>query len=341
MNWERRHDAMKHRLLGKDLKVSAIGLGCMGFSHAYGAPMPQKEAIKAIREAYEMGYTFFDTAEIYGTEQNPNENELLVGEALKPYRNHVKIATKFGIGFDKTDERINHSLLPNAQPDVIRKSVEDSLKRLKTDYIDLYFQHRIDPNTSSETVAQVMKELIKEGKILHWGISEANETYLRQADAVCKVTAIENRYSMMARSCETLFPVLEELNIGFVAFSPIANGFLSGKYHEDSVFDKKYDYRSIMPQFATEAQEKNKELLMLLHDMAEEKHATEAQISLAWMIYKKPYIVPIPGTRKTERMKENLSSAEVFLSKKEVRALDEALEKISMSEVFEGSNVKR
>ncbi len=332
---------MKHRILGKDLEVSAVGLGCMGFSHAYGAPTERKEAIKAIQAAYEMGYTFFDTAEVYGTAENPHENELLVGEALKPYRDRVKIATKFGIGFDKADGKVNHALIPDARPEVIRKSVECSLKRLKTDYIDLYFQHRIDPAVPPETVAEVMKELIDEGKILHWGISEANEDYLRRADAVCKVTAVENRYSMMARTYETLFPVLEELNVGLVAFSPMANGFLTGKYGRDCVFDSRYDYRSIMPQFSKEAQEKNKGLLQLLNDIAEKKQATQAQISLAWMMCKKPYIVPIPGTRKVERMKENLLSAEVMLSEKEVNEIDHALENMTMSEVFGGSRMKK
>lgn len=288
-----------------------------------------------------MGYTFFDTAEVYGTQENPHENELLVGEALKPYRDRVKIATKFGIGFDKADGKVNHDLIPNARPEVIRKSVECSLKRLKTDYIDLYFQHRIDPTISPETVAEVMKELIDEGKILHWGISEANEDYLRRADAVCKVTAVENRYSMMARAYEMLFPVLEELNVGLVAFSPMANGFLTGKYGRDCVFDSRYDYRSIMPQFSKEAQEKNKGLLQLLHDIAEKKQATQTQISLAWMMCKKPYIVPIPGTRKVERMKENLLSAEVMLSEKEVNEIDHALENMTMSEVFGGSKMKK
>lgn len=332
---------MKHRILGKDLEVSAVGLGCMGFSHAYGVPTERKEAIKAIQAAYEMGYTFFDTAEVYGTAENPHENEQLVGEALKPYRDRVKIATKFGIGFDKADGKVNHALIPDARPEVIRKSVECSLKRLKTDYIDLYFQHRIDPAVPPEIVAEVMKELIDEGKILHWGISEANEDYLRRADAVCKVTAVENRYSMMARAYETLFPVLEELNVGLVAFSPMANGFLTGKYGRDCVFDPRYDYRSIMPQFSKEAQEKNKGLLQLLNDIAEKKQATQTQISLAWMMCKKPYIVPIPGTRKVERMKENLLSAEVMLSEKEVNEIDHALENMTMSEVFGGSKMKK
>ncbi len=332
---------MNTRLLGKDLEVSAVGLGCMGFSHAYGAPTESKEAMQAIQAAFEMGYRFFDTAEIYGSAEDPHENEVLVGKALKPYRNHVKIASKFGIGFDKTDGRINHALIPNSTPSVIRASVEGSLRRLQTDHIDLYFQHRIDPNTPPEVVAEVMAELIKKGDITHWGISEANEEYIRRADAVCKVTAIENRYSMMAQGYESLFPVLEELAIGFVAFSPMANGFLSGKYNHNSVFDQKFDYRSVMPQFSAEAQQQNQELLTMLKEMAEEKHATQAQISLAWMICKKPYLVPIPGTRKIERMLENLRAAEITLTQQEVQNLDDALEKMKMSEVFGGSKVLR
>ena len=196
-------------------------------------------------------------------------------------------------------------------------------------------------STSDNCIVNGDLELIDEGKILHWGISEANEDYLRRADAVCKVTAVENRYSMMARAYETLFPVLEELNVGLVAFSPMANGFLTGKYGSDCVFDPRYDYRSIMPQFSKEAQEKNGELLSLLHDIAEKKQATQTQISLAWMLCKKPYIVPIPGTRKVERMKENLLSAEVILSEKEVNEIDHALENMTMSEVFGGSKMKK
>lgn len=217
--------------------------------------------------------------------------------------------------------------------------MEGSLKRLKTDYIDLYFQHRMDPAVEPEVVAGVMADLIKEGKILHWGISEANEEYLRRAHGVCPVTAVENRYSMMARQYEALFPVLEELGIGFVAFSPMANGFLTGKYGKGVQFDKKYDYRSSMPQFTDEAVEQNRELLTLLNQMAEHKNATPAQISMAWMLCKKPWIVPIPGTRKAERLKENAGAAEVKLTGPEVQALDQALDHMDMSEVFGGSRI--
>lgn len=330
---------METRILGKNFVVSAVGLGCMGFSHAYGAPTEETETVQMIRNAYELGYTFFDTAEIYGTLDNPHVNEELVGEALKPIRNHVQIATKFGIHFDMSSSEVNHPLIPDSRPEVIRASVEGSLKRLQTDYIDLYFQHRIDPAIEPEAVAEVMAELIKEGKILHWGISEANEEYLRRAHAVCPVTAVENRYSMMARQYEAIFPTLEELSVGLVAFSPMANGFLTGKYGKGEKFDTKYDYRSNMPQFTDEAVEKNQELLTFLHQIAEEKNATSAQISMAWMLCKKPWIVPIPGTRKLERLKENAGAAEVKLTPQEIQALDDALNKMAMSEVFGGSKI--
>lgn len=332
---------MERRVLGKNMEVSAIGLGCMGFSHAYGAPTEKKEAIRMIRYAFDCDYTLFDTAEIYGTVDDPHVNEQLVGEALRPIRNHVQIATKFGIRFDMSSTQVNHPLIPDSRPEVIRKSVEGSLRRLQTDHIDLYFQHRIDPAVEPETVAGIMKELIKEGKILHWGISEANEEYLRRAHTVCPVTAVENRYSMMARHYEALFPVLEELNIGLIAFSPMANGFLTGAYGKGMQFDKKLDYRSNMPQFTDEAVEQNQELLQLLHRMAETKDATPAQISMAWMLCKKPWIVPIPGTRKQDRLMENAGAAEVKLSAEEVTALDNALDHIKMSAVFGGSKIMR
>lgn len=330
---------MEKRVLGNDLTVSAVGLGCMGFSHAYGAPTERGEAIQMIRRAFDLGYTFFDTAEVYGTAEAPHDNEWLVGEALKPVREQVQIVSKFGIHFDKTSPAVNKPLIPDARPEVIRKSVEGSLRRLQTDYIDLYFQHRIDPTVEPEEVAGVMAELIQEGKILHWGVSEANEDYLRRAHAVCPVTAVENRYSMMARQYEALFPVLEELGVGLVAFSPLANGFLSGKYGKDAHFDKHLDYRSNMPQFTNEAVEQNRELLALLQKLAEEKGGTPAQISLAWMLCRKPWIVPIPGSRKLDRMKENAGAADIRLSPSEVAALDKALDAIPMSAVFGGSKL--
>ena len=246
---------MNTRTLGADLTVSAVGLGCMGFSHAYGAPTEQKEAVRAIRAAYDLGYTMFDTAETYGTAADPHENEKLVGEALADVRSSVQIVTKFGIRFDETSTAVNKPLIPDSRPETIRASLEGSLRRLQTDHIDLYFQHRMDPTVEPETVAQVMADLIREGKITHWGISEATGDYLRRAHKVCPVTAVQNRYSMMARQHEALFPVLEELDVGFVAFSPMANGLLTARYGKDDKFDPKLDYRSAMPQFTPEAAE--------------------------------------------------------------------------------------
>ena len=328
---------MKKRILGKDLTVSAVGLGCMGFSHAYGAPTSEKEAIRLLRRAFDLGYTFFDTAEVYGTADDPHVNEELVGKALADVKQHVVIATKFGLRFDRDSGKVPLPLVPDSRPETIRRSVEGSLKRLGVDHIDLYFQHRMDPTVEPEEVVGVMADLIKEGKITHWGISEATEDYLRRANGVCPVTAVQNRYSMMARHYESLFPVLEELEIGFVAFSPMANGFLTGKYGKGQQFDPQTDYRAFMPQFTDEAVSENAALLKLLHDMATEKKATPAQISLAWMLCKKNWIVPIPGTRKEERMAENAGAAGIVLSGDEVNALNEALDHMKMSAVFGGT----
>lgn len=328
---------MQKRILGNGLKVSALGLGCMGFSHAYGAPTNKKDALYLISQAVEMGYTFFDTAEVYGTPDDPHQNEVLVGEALKNCRNQVVISTKFGIRFDMDSSKVNKPLVPDSRPEVIRASAEASLKRLGTDYIDIYYQHRPDPKVPIEEVAGMMSDLIKEGKILHWGLSEADENTIRRAHAICPVTAVQSRYSMMARWHEKLFPTLEELNIGYVAFSPLANGFLSTKYGKDTNFEAQTDYRSIMPQFAPKSAEQNKELLELLKKTAKEKNATPAQISLAWMLCKKPYIVPIPGTRKLERLRENAAAAEISLTSQEVGRLDAALDSMKMSAVFGGT----
>lgn len=330
---------MQSRILEKDLTVSAVGLGCMGFSHAYGAPTDEKETIRLLRRALDLGYTFFDTAEVYGTSDDPHINEALVGKALAPVRDQVVIATKFGLRFDRESGKVPLPLIPDSRPETIRRSVEGSLRRLGTDHIDLYFQHRIDPAVEPEEVAGVMADLMKEGKITHWGISEANEDYLRRANAVCPVTAVQNRYSMMARKYESLFPVLEELDVGLVAFSPMANGFLTGQYGKGQHFDPATDYRAAMPQFTDEAVDQNAALLKLLNDMAAEKHATPAQISLAWMLCKRPWIVPIPGTRKETRMKENAGAADVALSPGEVKALDDALDTMEMSAVFGGTPV--
>lgn len=330
---------MNIRTLGRDLEVSAIGLGCMGMSHAYGPAADKKEMTKLLSQAVELGYILFDTAEVYGTPENPHDNEELLGEALKPYRNKIVLASKCGIRFDETASSVNKPLIPDGRPETIKKSVDGSLKRLQTDHLDLYYIHRIDQNVPIEETAGAMKELMEQGKITHWGISEADETTLRRAHAVCPVTAVQNRYSMMYRDYETLFPVLEELQIGFVAFSPLANGFLSAKYGKDAEFAKGTDYRSVMPQFSPEGIDKNQELIKLLLDMAEKKHATPAQISLAWMLAKKPWIVPIPGTRKYDRLVENAQSADVVLTDLEVKTFDQILETIPMSEVFGGSKI--
>lgn len=330
---------MQYRTLGPDLTVSSIGLGCMGMSHAYGAPADKKEMTELLAQAVDMGYTFFDTAEVYGTPDRPHANEELIGAALKPYRAKIILATKFGIHFDSISKEVNKPLIPDSRPEVIRASVEASLRRLQTDHIDLYYQHRLDPQIPIEEVAGVMSDLIREGKITHWGLSEATADSIRRAHAVCPVTAIQNRYSMMARWHENLFPVLERLHIGYVAFSPLANGFLSGRYGKNENFDKKYDYRSNMPQFQSDGIDQNQELLALLHQLAQEKQATPAQISLAWMLCKKPYIVPIPGTRKLSRLTENAGAADVILSAEEVAAIDNALDGMKMSQVFGGSHI--
>lgn len=327
---------MRYRKIG-DLEVSAVGLGCMGMSHAYGEPADKKEMTELLAQAVDIGYTFFDTAEIYGTPENPHENEELVGAALKPYRRKIVLATKFGITFDKTGGALPYPLVPNSRPEEIRKAVEGSLKRLQTDYIDLYYQHRADPDVPVEDVAGTVQQLISEGKVLHWGLSDVEENYIRRAHKVCPLSAVQNRYHMMYRNYENLFPALEELNIGFVPFSPLANGFLSGKYDANSKFSEKGDYRTVMPQFQKEAYEQNQALLDLLHNMAEEKKATPAQISLAWMIDKKPWIAPIPGTRKPKRLIENAGAADILLSAEEVKRIDKALDKMQMSAVYGGA----
>ena len=273
-----------------------------------------------LSEAVDRGYTFFDTAEVYGTPENPHDNEELLGEALKPYRNRIVLASKCGIRFDETSTAVNKPLIPDGRPETIRKSIDGSLQRLQTDHLDLYYIHRIDRNVPIEETAGAMKELIEAGKITHWGISEADEATLRKAHAVCPVTAVQNRYSMMYRDYEALFPVLEELQIGFVAFSPLANGFLSAKYNKDSKFDAGTDYRGVMPQFSPEGMDKNKEMIGYLTEMAE-------------------WIVPIPGTRKYGRLIENAQAADVELTEQEVQDLDRMLDTVPMSDVFGGSRI--
>ncbi len=332
---------MEYRTLGlSGLRVSAVGLGCMGMSHAYGEPADKKMMKELLADAVDMGYTFFDTAEVYGTPERPHDNEELLGEALKPYRDRIVIATKFGLTFDAPTAAGPHALIPDSRPANIRLAVEGSLRRLQTDHIDLYYQHRIDPQVEPEEVADTMAQLIKEGKILHWGISEANVDYLRRAHQVCRVSAIQNRYSMMARWHESLFPTLEELGIGFVAFSPLANGILSEYYTPDTRFDAQNDYRAVMPQFQRESYEQNRQLFNLINKLANEHHATPAQVSLAWMMNKHPWIVPIPGTRHLCRLKENAGAADIRLSQDELTSIDRQLTTISMSSVFGGSAIK-
>lgn len=332
---------MKYRTLGLcGLRVSSVGLGCMGMSHAYGAPSDKREMTTLLADAVDMGYTFFDTAEIYGLPGQPHHNEELLGEALRPYRDHIVLATKFGLAFDAPEAAGPHALIPDARPEIILRSVEGSLRRLRTDHIDLYYQHRIDPSVEPETVAEVMADLIHEGKILHWGISEATEGYLRRAHRVCPVTAIQNRFSMMARWHESLQPVCEELGIGFVAYSPLANGLLTNCYAADTKFDPATDFRASMPQYRPESFEKNRTLFSLLEQLADEHHATASQVSLAWMMNKRPPIVPIPGTRHLCRLKENIGAADIYLTDEEVKAIDTALDNMEMSEVFGGSPIK-
>lgn len=328
---------MKYRKIG-NLEVSAIGLGCMGMSHAYGPAADKQEMTELLSRAVAMSYTFFDTAEVYGTSDDPHHNERLIGEALRPYRNQVVIATKFGLKFD-TSKPMPYPLIPDSRPETIRQSVEGSLRRLQTDRIDLYYQHRTDPDVPIEDVAGTITDLIREGKILHWGLSEASEQDIRRAHAVCPLTAIENRYSMMARWHERLFPVLEELGIGFVAFSPLANGFLTDTVAKGTKFDTRTDYRASMPQFRD--YDANAELLALIRRFAEEKDATPTQVSLAWMLRQRPYIVPIPGTRKESRLRENAEASEVMLTEEEFKEIDNTLQHIPMSEVFGGSKITK
>lgn len=329
---------MEKRRLGKSgFMVNPVGLGCMGFSHASGDPVPEKDAVNTLRQAVDIGYTYFDTAEAYTgvyPDGSISYNEELVGKALKDVRDKVIIGTKMGVGHNE-----DRSLKLDSRPETIRKSLEKSLERLGTDYVDVYFQHRIDPNVEPEVVAETMGQLIKEGKIRSWGISEVNEDYLRRANAVTPVTAIENRYSMMARWHEHLFPVCEELDIAYIAFSPMANGFLTGKYTPNTKFEGKQDYRADMPQYTEEGYEKAKGLLDMLNKMAEEKHCTMAQLSLAWMINKKPYIVPIPGSRKIERLKANFEAGDVIVTPEEVAAIDAKLDTMDF-EVFGGHSAK-
>lgn len=318
---------MKTRVLGRGLEVSAIGLGCMGMDHAYGAPADREEMVKLIRRAVELGCNFFDTAVIYG-----EANEVLLGKALEIFnREDVIIATKFGIyGQEMVDGKLENLL--NSKPNSIREQIEGSLERLGVDYIDLYYQHRIDPEVEPEAVAGVMKELMAEGKIKHWGLSNAPLDYLRRAHAVCPVTCIENQYSMVFRQPEDeIFKVCEELGIGFVAYSPLGNGFLSGKYDANTVYAEG-DFRSKMGRFSPAVMQKNQAVLDLLKEIADRKNATSAQIVLAWELAQKPWIVPIPGTTKMHRLEENLGGADIELSPEELKDINAALDALDIDE---------
>jgi aryl-alcohol dehydrogenase-like predicted oxidoreductase len=313
---------MQKRLLGiSGLEVSAIGLGCMGMSYGYGPASDKKEMISLIHAAIDRGVTFFDTAEVYG----PYVNEELVGEALTPFKGKVIIATKFGI------KMVNGKQVLDSKPEHIRQSVEGSLKRLKVEAIDLYYQHRVDPDVPIEEVAGVVKDLIQEGKVKHWGLSEAGVQTIRRAHAVQPLTAIQSEYSMMWRTPEEeLLPTLEELGIGLVPFSPLGKGFLTGTIDKNATFVES-DFRSIVPRFKPENLEANQVLVELIKKIAAGKNATPAQIALAWVLAQKPWIVPIPGTRKLERLEENLGAVNVVLTPEELSDLNDALSKIEIA----------
>jgi aryl-alcohol dehydrogenase-like predicted oxidoreductase len=312
---------MQKRRLGTSLEVSAIGLGCMGMSHAYGPAADKREMIALLRSAVDRGVTFFDTAQIYG----PFTNEELVGEALAPLREHVVIATKFGLKLDSTGQQVADS-----RPAQIKQTVEGSLKRLGVEVIDLLYQHRVDPNVPIEDVAGAVQELIRAGKVKYFGLSEAGVKTIRRAHAVQTVAAVESEYSLWWRRPEgELLPTLEELGIGFVPFSPLGKGFLTGSIDEQTTFASS-DFRNIVPRFTPEARKANQALVDLLRAIAERKHATPAQISLGWLLAQKPWIVPIPGTTKLIRLEENLAAAAVELTSEDLREIDSAASKITI-----------
>jgi aryl-alcohol dehydrogenase-like predicted oxidoreductase len=315
---------MKKRKLGKSgLEVSAIGLGCMGMSFGYGPPKDKQEMISLLRAAVERGVTFFDTAEVYG----PFTNEELVGEGLAPFREQVVIATKFGF---KLDPKTGRSIGVDSRPEHIKEVAEASLKRLKTEVIDLFYQHRVDPDVAIEDVAGAVKELIHEGKVKHFGLSEPGVQTIRRAHAVQPVTAIQNEYSLWWRKSEhDVLPLLEELGIGFVPYSPLGRGFLTGKMDENTTFDST-DFRNTLPRFTLEARKANRALVDLLGEIAKRKNATPAQIALAWLLAQKPWIVPIPGTTKLKRLEENVGAAEIELTRDDLREIESAASQIEV-----------
>jgi aryl-alcohol dehydrogenase-like predicted oxidoreductase len=312
----------KRKLGNSSLEVSAIGLGCMGLSFGYGPAADKQEAISLIRTAVERGVTFFDTAEIYG----PFTNEELVGEALAPFRGQVVIATKFGFKLDPNGQQAGM----DSRPEHIKQVAEASLKRLKVEAIDLFYQHRVDPDVPIEDVAGAVKALIQEGKVKHFGLSEAGAKTIRRAHAVQPVTAVQSEYSLWTRGTEAeVLPTLEELGIGFVPFSPLGKGFLTGKMNENTRFDSR-DFRNILPRFTPEALKANQALVDLLGKVAERKKATPAQIALAWLLAQKPWIVPIPGTTKLNRLEENVGAAKVELAPDDLREIDSSASKITV-----------
>jgi aryl-alcohol dehydrogenase-like predicted oxidoreductase len=316
---------MKKRKLGKSgLEVSAIGLGCMGMSFGYGPPKDKQEMISLIQAAVERGVTFFDTAEVYG----PFTNEELVGEGLAPFRDQLVIATKFGFKPDSKPETRWSNL--DSRPEHIKDVAEASLKRLRTDVIDLFYQHRVDPNVPIEDVAGAVKELIDEGKVKHFGLSEAGVQTIRRAHAVQPVTAVQSEYSLWFQDPEKeLLPTLEELGIGFVPYSPLGRGFLTGKMNENTTFDSS-DFRNLLPRFTPEARKANQALVDLLGEIAKRKKATPAQIALAWLLAQNPWIVPIPGTTKLKRLEENIGAAEIELTAEDLREIESAASKIDV-----------
>src|SRR3954469_1505151 len=313
---------MKKRKLGKSgLEVSAIGLGCMGMSFGYGPPKNKQEMISVLHAAVERGVTFFDTAEVYG----PFTNEELVGEGLAPFRDRVVIATKFGF---KLDPKSGRSVGVDSRPEHIKEVAEASLKRLRTGVIDLFYQHRVDPEVPIEDVAGAVKQLIYEGKVKHFGLSEPGVKTIRRAHAVQPLTAVQSEYSLWWRKPEEeVLPALEELGIGFVPFSPLGKGFLTGKIDENTTFDKS-DFRQIVPRFTPEARKANQALVDLLREIAERKNATPAQIAIAWILAQKPWIVPIPGTTKLHRLEENIGAADVELTADDLRDIEAAASQI-------------
>jgi aryl-alcohol dehydrogenase-like predicted oxidoreductase len=318
----------KRRLGNSNLEVSAIGLGCMGMSFGYGPAMDKQEAISLIRSAVERGVTFFDTAEVYG----PFTNEELVGDALSPFRGQVVIATKFGFDLDRKFDPRGMKGLPglNSRPEHIKAVTEGSLKRLKVDAIDLFYQHRVDLDVPIEDVAGAVKELVQEGKVKHFGLSEAGAWTIRRAHAVQPVAAVQSEYSLWTRGPEAeVLPTLEELGIGFVPFSPLGKGFLTGKMDETTTFDSS-DFRNTIPRFTPEAMKANRALVDLLGKVAERKKATPAQIALAWLLVRKPWVVPIPGTTKRHRLEENIGAADVELTADDLRNIETAASKITV-----------